>query len=108
MAREFRQGPPNPGETLELLALTLARPGEALATARAVLAGHPGPYDASIAHQAVGIVLREFGDLTAGIRELRTALRLARRAGSLDREADVLATLGVALIYAGRTAPGLA
>jgi len=108
MASGFRQGPPNPGETLELLALTLARPGEALARAGAVLAADPGPYEASIAYQAVGIVLREFGDLAAGIGQLRTALRLARQAGSLDREADVLATLGVALIYAGRTAPGLA
>jgi len=107
MAREPRQGPPAPGGTLELLLLALARPGDALASARAVLAKNPGPYEASIARQAVGIVLREFGDVSAGIRELRTALRLARLAGSLERQADVLATLGVALIYAGRTKPGL-
>ncbi len=108
MAREPRQGPPGPGGTLELLTLTLARPADALARAQAVLADDPGPYDASVARQAIGIVLREFGDVTAGIRELKTALRLARLAGSLDREADVLATLGIALLYAGRTAPGLA
>ena len=36
------------------------------------------------------------------------ALRLARRARSAEREADVLASLGVALVYAGRTAAGLA
>ena len=108
MAREFRQGPPGLGGTLELLTLTLARPADALAKAQAVLADKPDPYDASVARQAVGIVLREFGDITAGIRQLRTALRLARLAGSVDREADVLATLGVALLYAGRTAPGLA
>ena len=36
------------------------------------------------------------------------ALRLARRTGSAEREADVLASLGVALVYAGRTAAGLA
>ena len=107
MARESRQGSSASGGTLELLPLTLARPGEALARARAVLAKNPGPYDASVARQAVGIVLREFGDVSAGIRELRTALRLARLAGSLDRQADVMATLGVALIYAGRTKPGL-
>ena len=108
MAREPGQGTPSPGGTLELLTLTLARPADALARAQAVLADDPGPYDASVARQAIGIVLREFGDVTAGIRELRTALRLARLAGSLDREADVLATLGVALLYGGRTAPGLA
>ena len=44
----------------------------------------------------------------AGVRELRAALRLARRTGSPDREADVLAALGVALVYAGRTTDGLA
>ncbi len=43
-----------------------------------------------------------------GVRELRGALRLARQTGSPEREADVLATLGVALVYAGRTAAGLA
>jgi tetratricopeptide (TPR) repeat protein len=61
-----------------------------------------------VAHQAAGIVLREFGDLDSGIAELRKALRLARRIGSIKREADVLASLAVALVYAGRTAAGLA
>ncbi len=91
-----------------LLPLALSRPREALAKARAVLAGHPGPYDASVAHQAAGIVLREFGDVHAAVHEVREALRMSRRTGSIEREADVLATLGVALVYAGRTADGLA
>jgi tetratricopeptide (TPR) repeat protein len=90
-----------------LLALALSRPREALARARAVLARWPDHYDSSVAHQAVGIVLREFGDVEAGVRELHKALRQARRSGQADREADVLATLGVALVYAGRTAAGL-
>jgi tetratricopeptide (TPR) repeat protein len=97
-----------PRKVNDLLPLTLSRPREALARARAVLAGRPDPYDASVAHQAAAIVLREFGDVKAGVRELREALRLARRTGSADREADVLASLGVALVYAGRTAAGLA
>jgi len=88
--------------------LTLSRPREALAKARAILRGQPSPYAASVAHQAAGIVLREFGDQDAGIAELGTALRLARRIGSVKREADVLASMGVALVYAGRTAAGLA
>ena len=70
--------------------------------------GQPGPYAASVAHQAAGIVLREFGDLDTGIGELRKAFRLARRTGVVKREADVLASLAVALVYAGRTAAGLA
>jgi tetratricopeptide (TPR) repeat protein len=86
----------------------LSRPREALVKARAVLAGRPDIYESSVAHQAAGIVLREFGDVEAGVRELRAALRMARRTGLAEREADVLATLGVALVYAGRTTAGLA
>jgi tetratricopeptide (TPR) repeat protein len=96
------------GDVEDLLPLALSRPHEALAKARDILAARPRPYAASIAHQAAGIVLRDFGDLDAGVRELRVALRLARRIGSQDREADVLATLGAALVYAGRTTDGLA
>ena len=88
--------------------LALARPWEVLTRARAVLAGHPDPHAASVAHQAAGIVLREYGDVAAGVRELRHALRYARRTGSAEREAEVLASLGVALVSAGRTAAGLA
>jgi len=92
----------------DLLRLAMSRPRDALARARSILAGRPSSVDALIAHQAAGIVLRDTGDLAAGIRELRQALRLARRIGSAEREADVLASLGAALIYAGRTAQGLA
>jgi tetratricopeptide (TPR) repeat protein len=108
-------GPAEPGraqledaerDSLELLPLALSRPNDALKRARAVLAADPAPFDASVAHQAIGIVLREFGDIDAAIRELRAARRLAQRSGSADREVDVLATLGVALVYAGRTASG--
>src|SRR5262245_38530255 len=94
--------------SLELLPLALSRPHDALARARALLAERPGPTDASIAHQAAGIVLRDFGDVDSAIRELRKAVRLARAAGSGEREADALATLGNALVLAGRTRPGLA
>jgi tetratricopeptide (TPR) repeat protein len=90
-----------------LLLLALSRPHEALARAREILAARPCPFEASVAHQAAGIVLRDVGDVGAGVRELRAALRLARRAGSRDREADVLAALGAALVYLGRTTDGL-
>jgi tetratricopeptide (TPR) repeat protein len=92
----------------DLLSLTMSRPRDAYAWAREVLAAKPGPYEASVAHQAAGIVMREIGDVEAGVRELRSALRLARRTGSQEREADVLGSLGVALVYVGRTAAGLA
>ena len=86
----------------------MSRPREALAKARNILAGRPGPIEALVAHQAAGIVLRDVGDVGAGIRELRLAVRLARRIGSAEREADVLATLGAALVNSGRTVDGLA
>ncbi len=90
----------------ELLPLALSRPHEAVDLARALLAADPSPLQASMARQAIGIVLREFGDIDAAIEELRSALRLAKLSGSSEREADVLGTLGVALVFAGRTAPG--
>ncbi len=108
MAGEARAAASGPRDVDDLLLLTLSRPREALARARAVLAGRPGPYDASVAHQAAAIVVREFGDTEAGVRELRAALRLARRTGSAEREADVLSSLGIGLVYTGRTAAGLA
>jgi CHAT domain len=92
----------------DLLLLSLSRPREALARARMILAGQPGPYEASVAHQAAGIVLREFGDVDAGVAEFRAALRAAHQTGAAEREADVLAGLALALVHAGRTAAGLA
>lgn len=90
----------------DLLPLALSRPNDAFDRARAVLAAEPTPYAASMAHQAIGLVLREFGDIDASVRELQTARRLARLSGSADREVDVLGTLGVALVLAGRTQSG--
>jgi len=104
-------GPPPGGiapGVLDLLPLTGARPGEALARARAVLATDPAPFEASVAHQTVGTVLRDFGDIDGATAELRAAARLARAARATDREADVLATLGVALVYGGHSGRGLA
>jgi tetratricopeptide (TPR) repeat protein len=99
---------PSRGQPVDLLSLALSRPNDALERAREVLAGGPAPLEASIARQAIGIVLREVGDVDAAVRELREARRLARRSRSADREADVLASLGLALVFAGRTAEGLA
>jgi CHAT domain len=99
---------PVSAQTMALLPLALARPQDALAAARSVLDAGPSAGDASVAHQVAGIVLRDFGDVSAAIGELRTAARLARSARSPQRRADVLATLGIALIQAGRTRSGLA
>ncbi|MGH3256024.1 MAG: hypothetical protein ACRDOU_11650, partial [Streptosporangiaceae bacterium] len=85
MAGENRADDSGPRDADDLLPLALSRPREAMVKARAVLAGQPGPYEASVAHQAAAIVTREFGDVEAGVRELRMALRLARQARSAER-----------------------
>ncbi|GAA3450511.1 hypothetical protein GCM10018962_23440 [Dactylosporangium matsuzakiense] len=94
--------------TAALLPMVFARPREAVAGARRVLAGDPAPLDASIAHQVIGLVERDFGDASAAVGRLLLAVRLARAAGSAEREADALAAYGVALIHVGRTRAGLA
>jgi tetratricopeptide (TPR) repeat protein len=88
--------------------MVFAAPGEALAGAQEVLAADPAPLRASVAHQVIGIWQRDFGDLRLALSHLRRARALAARADCAEREADVLATLGVALVHAGRTRQGLA
>ncbi|NUR96429.1 MAG: CHAT domain-containing protein [Kribbellaceae bacterium] len=92
----------------ELHALALSRPAEALRIARGVLAGTPTDAEAAAAHHAAGVVHRDFGDIREAVAELNAAYRSIRRTTDHDREAEILATLGVALVMAGRTARGLA
>ena len=100
-----REEPPNP---VELLLLAVSRPQDALLAGRSVLADRPSAYDASLAHHAIGIILRDRGDLPAAIAELRKGARLARASGEPEREADVQATLGATLALTGRSRQGLA
>jgi tetratricopeptide (TPR) repeat protein len=102
---EMENSPPDPAQ---LLPLALSRPHDALRGARSVLAGRPSAYDASLAHQAIGVVLRDHGDIPGAIAQLRRGAKLARASGRPGREADVQATLGVALVFAGRSRQGLA
>ncbi|MGD0609128.1 MAG: CHAT domain-containing tetratricopeptide repeat protein [Streptosporangiaceae bacterium] len=97
-----------PLDPAQLLPLALSRPQDALLAARTVLAGRPSSYDASLAHHAIGIVLRDRGDLPGATVELRTGVRLARASGRAEREVDVQATLGVTLAWMGRSQQGLA
>ncbi|WP_370941820.1 CHAT domain-containing protein [Amycolatopsis sp. cg5] len=96
------------GSSGDLLRLVFARPREAARLARQVLAGEPSPYDASIAHQALGVVQRDFGDLSTAVTHLRRALKLAEQSGSVERQSDVRATLGIAIVHTGQTRAGLA
>ncbi|WP_369180054.1 CHAT domain-containing protein [Streptomyces mutabilis] len=88
--------------------MVFAAPNEALARAEELLGADPSPLHASVAHQVIGIWQRDFGDTRRALAHLRRARELAARADSAEREADVLATLGVALVHAGRTREGLA
>ncbi|MFD3338052.1 CHAT domain-containing protein [Streptomyces anthocyanicus] len=87
--------------------MVFAAPGEALTRAEELLGADPSPLHASVAHQVIGIWQRDFGDTRRALAHLRRARDLAARADSAEREADVLATLGVALVHAGRTRAGL-
>ena len=91
-----------------LLPLAVSRPRDALLAARSVLAAQPTSYDASLAHHAIGIILRNRGDLPGAVAELRTGVRLARASGQPEREVDVQATLGATLAWTGRSRQGLA
>jgi tetratricopeptide (TPR) repeat protein len=91
----------------KLLALALSRPSEALTAAREVLARHPSAEQAAVAHQAAGVVLKDFGDIREAIEEFKQARRFAHKAGDLDRESDVSASLGMALVLAGQPQRGL-
>src|SRR5260370_26359060 len=95
-------------DAAQLLPLAMARRHDALHAARSVLASRPSAYEASLAHHAIGIVLRDRGDLTGAITELRRGMRLARASGKPEREADVQATLGITLAWTGRSRQGLA
>ncbi|MFI1767665.1 CHAT domain-containing protein [Streptomyces sp. NPDC020800] len=87
--------------------MVFTSPSEAVVKAKEVLEADPPPLNASVAHQVIGIWQRDFGDLQLALRHLRRARDLAARAESAPRETDVLATLGVALVHAGRVRQGL-
>jgi len=94
-------------EPNKLLALALSRPSEALAAARELLAQNPPASQAAVAHQAAGVVFRDFGNIGEAIEEFKAARRFARKAGDLDRESDVSASLGIAWVLAGQPRRGL-
>ena len=100
-------GAPVAWEPDKLLALALSRPPEALAAAREVLARRPSAAQAAVAHQAAGVVFRDFGDIGQAIEEFKVARRFARKAGDPHRESDVSASLGAALVLAGQPRRGL-
>jgi tetratricopeptide (TPR) repeat protein len=98
MARE------GPVEDLPLRALS--RPRDTARVAQRVLTANRSPYVRSYAGQALGIATREMGDVAQAVRYLRAALAAAASCGD-ERKADVEASLGITLAYAGRSKEGL-
>src|SRR5690242_9248060 len=90
-----------------LLALALSRPADALAAAGEVLASKPPAAQAAVAHQAAGLVYRDYGDMAQAIEEFKNARRFARKARDHDRESDVSASLAAALVLDGQSRRGL-
>ncbi len=90
----------------DLRELALLDPPRAEAAARSAIAGAGDPPTLSMAHQALGIALRQQGLMDAAAAELRTALRLARLTDA-DHVADVRASYGTTLALAGHTRAAL-
>lgn len=90
----------------ELPVMALSRPAAALKIAVSVLENSTDRSERAFARQARGIALREIGDVSAAVAELRRALRDAKTLGNA-RQADVEASLGGTLAFAGRTAEAL-
>ena len=75
--------------------------------ARRLIASTTDPPRRARAHQALGIALRDQGRSELAVADLRQACRWARRAEDDDLLADVRATLGITLVFAGRPRDGL-
>ena len=105
MASDTRHSSETVPEVQDLLPLALSEPQRAKTAAESILARSRHPHDLSVAYQVVAIVERDAGHLAPAVAAARSALRHARRVDD-SRAADVLATLGATLVYAGRTAEG--
>ncbi|MGN6246655.1 MAG: CHAT domain-containing protein [Motilibacteraceae bacterium] len=86
----------------DLLPLALGHPAEALAAADLLLRTSSDGRARTFALHALGIVMRDRGQLREASAALRAGLRLAERQGWNDRAADIGATLGTVLMYLGR------
>ncbi|WP_340539030.1 CHAT domain-containing protein [Nocardioides sp. GXZ039] len=94
--------------TVDLPTLAVEDPARAEALARAALGDDDATAsERSAAQQALGIVLRDRGEVDAALRSLAAAVRTARRSGDDVRLRDVQATYGLTLVMAGHATRGL-
>jgi len=105
-----REGQPALLARAEQAVTAVARhPQQAEEMARAVLLAADGDGEvAAVALRAMGLAAKEQGRLSAAIRSLRRAVRLAERGGHRRRAAEARMSLVVLLADAGRTTDALA
>jgi len=92
----------------DLLELALEEPEKARLRATQLLLSSTDHVERSYAHQCLGIVLRDAGRTAEALIELEDGLRAAQLSGVVDRDRDIRATYGGALVLAGRMTDGLA
>ena len=93
--------------TDDLLALAMVDHKSAEQRALEILQTVDELAERSVAHQALGIVLRDSGRPDQALVELRAALDCSERLKDAQRVADVRATYGATLVVVGRTRSGL-
>jgi tetratricopeptide (TPR) repeat protein len=86
--------------------MALSRPLDTKEFASRLLDTSSDARERSYAGQALGIAMRELGDVSGAVRQLRRALADAATV-SVSRQADVEASLGGTLVYAGRSREAL-
>jgi tetratricopeptide (TPR) repeat protein len=86
----------------ELLTLAMGHPRLAEAAARHLLDHRADPRARTYAWHALGIVLRDRGEVAEAARILGRGVRYAARHGFSDRQSDMSATLGHVLALLGR------
>lgn len=94
--------------TDHLLELALRNPALARIEALAAISEPVDLRQVAQAHRALGVVLRDDGQVEAAVAHLRSALRHAVALGDAQFEADVRATYGATLVVGGNSRQGLA
>src|SRR5215468_483494 len=95
-----------PPTLADLPVMALSRPLDTREFASRLLDTSSDARERSYAGQALGIAMRELGDVAGAVKLLRQALADAS-AVSVSRQADVEASLGGTLAYAGRSQEAL-
>jgi tetratricopeptide (TPR) repeat protein len=97
---------PDVGDIYSLPTLAVTQPARASLIAQTVLDGRPSTAERSLALHALTIVARDSGRTSEALAHARAALTSSRAAGP-EREAELRATFGTTLLFAGQTTKAL-